>query len=122
MKLIWTQRVAIYLGGLTILAALVCPPWRVTVHAEADWFMTNDPRLFSRCEGARRYSWLFTPPAAPAVERESGPVDKRTVTRWESAEIDLPMLAVQCLAVAVATGLAVFAGFDLRDRQTGEGT
>jgi len=100
MKLIWTQRVAIYLGGLTILAALVCPPWRVTVHAEADWFMTNDPRLVSRCEGARRYSWLFTPPAAPAVERESGPG----------------------LAVAVATGLAVFAGFDLRDRQTGEGT
>ena len=62
-----------------------------------------------------KYSGLFAPPDARAVR------DRKDL--WEATTgIDVTRLLVQCLAVAVATGMAVFAGFELRKRQTGEGT
>ena len=122
MALNWPQRVAIYMGGFIIIGMLLYPPWRVTAYSGVNWRMGYNDRVQVRRRPQRRYSSLFHPPARPLETSKVEPVTERRTGSWADAEIDLPLLLVQCLTVLVATGLAVFAGFELRKRQTGEGT
>ena len=156
MKLIWTQRVAIYLGGLTILGVLLYPPWRVT---------RTMPRGGQTVLPVR-HGWIFAPPehvervydavlrqeeeayvdrlcgialarlyardVADAERLEELEAEEATVTAVmekalanavaggrrreriiyvETAELLWVRLIVPCLVVAVATSLAVCAGF-----------
>jgi len=156
MKLIWTQRVAIYLGGLTILGVLLYPPWRVT---------RTMPRGGQTVLPVR-HGWIFAPPehvervydavlrqeeeayvdrlyriglarqyardVADAERLEELEAEEATVTAVmekalanavaggrrreriiyvETAELLWARLIVPCLVVAVATSLAVCAGF-----------
>ncbi len=91
------QRIALYLGGGAILVMLLFPPWELTYRAEGGARMLPS-----------RYACVFVPPAEViSYTRTSADLVYPLVSI--TAQIAGLRLLLQCLAVAVASGLAMIA-------------
>jgi hypothetical protein len=92
----YKQRIALIVGGVLLLAALLCPPWRFVIRAAAQQssvgYWASSHGEVNRTEPGP-FRPIFNPP--------------ESANPYAKAQVDYGRLGVVCASILVGTGIAV---------------